>query len=101
MPISNLRLIFADYAMDVQMPKDIPKYRNKFKIACYRKWAVNELLFYIIRKKEQSPIESIEEFIKMVDNFSCKTEKDKTLWNIAKYVAIDILDIFYAMNVNL
>ncbi|MDO5397808.1 MAG: hypothetical protein Q4G33_07740 [bacterium] len=94
---SNLRLIFADYEMDIQLPKDIPKYRDSFKNACYSKWAVNELMLYIMRKKEQSPIKSTEEFIKMVDAFSKKTEKDKAVWSIAKYVATDILDIFYAM----
>lgn len=98
MPISNLKLMFADYAMDIQLPKDVPKYRDNFKNACYSKWAVNELLFYIIRKKEQSPIESTKEFIKTVDLFSKKTKKDKAIWSIAKYVATDILDIFYAMH---
>lgn len=97
MPISNLRLMFADYAMDIKLPKDVPKYRDNFKNACYSKWAVNELLIYIIRKKDQQPIKSIEEFIKMVEFFSKKTEKDKAIWSIAKYVAADILDIFYAM----
>lgn len=51
MPISGLNLLFADYAMDIQLPKDIPKYRDDFKNACYSKWAVNELLLYIMRKK--------------------------------------------------
>ncbi len=98
MAISSLNLLFADYAMDIQLPKDIPKYRDNFKNACYSKWAVNELLLYIMRKKEQSPIESTREFIKMVDLFSKKTKKDKVIWGIAKYVATDILDIFYAMS---
>lgn len=97
MPVSNLKLIFADYAMDIQLPKDIPKYRDRFKNACYSRWAVSELLLFIIRKKEQSEIDSIKEFIKMVDTFSERTEKDRPIWSIAKYVATDILDIFYAM----
>ncbi len=97
MSISNLKLLFADYAMDIRLPKDIPKYRDNFKNACYSKWAVNELLLYIIRRKEQSPIESTKEFIKMVNFFSKKAKKDKTIWIIAKYVATDLLDIFYTM----
>lgn len=97
MSISNLRLILADYAMDIQLPKDIPKYRSQFKNACYSKWAVDELLTYIIRKKEKSPIDSTKEFINMMDKFSKMTEKDKNMWSIAKYVAADILDMFYAM----
>ena len=32
------------------------------------------------------------------DLFSKKTKKDKVIWGIAKYVATDILDIFYAMS---
>lgn len=98
MPICNLKLMFADYAMDIRLPKDIPKYRDSFKNASYSKWAVNELLLYIMRKKEQSPIESTKEFIKMVDIFSKKAKKDKAVWSIAKYVATDILDIFNAMH---
>ena len=47
MPICNLKLMFADYAMDIRLPKDIPKYRDSFKNASYSKWAVNELLLYI------------------------------------------------------
>lgn len=97
MPISMLRLVFADYAMDIHLPKDIPKYRKIFHDACYSKWAVNELLMYIIRKKELSPIEATKDFIKMTDMFFKKNKRDKHIWLIAKYVAIDILDILYGI----
>lgn len=98
MSISDLRLLFADYAMDMQLPKDIPKYRENFKNASYSKWAVNELQMYIIRKQYQSPIASTKEFIKMMDNFAQKGRKEnQPIFFIAKAVATDILDIFNAM----
>lgn len=100
MTISSLRLVLADYTMDIKLPKDIPKYRSNFKNACYSKWAVDELFLYIIRKKEQSEIDSAKEFIKMADSFSRNTQKDKIMWIIAKHVAEDVLDIFYAMHNN-
>lgn len=97
MLISDLRLMFADCAMDMQLPKDIPKYREHFKNASYSRWAVNELLMYIIRRKELSPTESTKEFIRLMDDFADRTEKDKPMFLIAKSVATDILDIFNAM----
>lgn len=98
MRISDLRLLFADYAMDMQLPKDIPKYRENFKNTSYSKWAVNELQIYIIRKQYQSPIASTKEFIKMMDDFAPKSRKDdQPIFFIAKAVATDILDIFNAM----
>lgn len=98
MRISDLHLLFADYAMDMQLPKDIPKYRENFKNASYSKWAVNELQMYIIRKQHQSPIVSTKEFIKMMDSFAKKSRKDdQPIFFIAKVVATDILDIFNAM----
>ena len=93
----RLRLIFSDYVMDMQLPKDIPKYKNRFKNISCSKWAVNELLTYIIRKKDQSPIKSIEEFVNMMEVFSKYSDKDGAMFSIAKHVAEDILDIFYAM----
>ena len=98
MPVSNLKLMLADYAMDIRLPKDTFQYRDNFKNACYSKWAVNEVLLYIMRKNEQSPIESTKEFIKMVNSFSKKSKKDKEVWSIAEYVATDILNILYAMD---
>lgn len=98
MSISDLRLLFADYTMDMQLPKDIPKYRENFKNASYSKWAVNELQTYIIRKQYQSPIASTKEFIKLMDGFAKKSRKDdQPIFFIAKAVATEILDIFNAM----
>lgn len=97
MPISELRLLFADYAMDMQLPKDIPKYRDNFKNASYARWAVNELQMYIIRKSHQPPIDSVKEFINLMDEFMKLSKKDKPIYSIAKSVAVDVLDIFDAM----
>lgn len=97
MPVSDLCLMFADYAMDIQLPKDIPKYRENFKNTSYSKWAVNELQMYIIRKKYQSPITSTKEFIKLMDNFSKRSKKDKLIFSISKAIAVDVLDILNAM----
>ena len=84
--------------MDMQLPKDIPKYRENFKNTSYSKWAVDELQMYIIRKQDQSPIASTKEFIRMMDNFAKRSKKDnKPIFSIAKAVATDILDIFNAM----
>lgn len=94
---NRIKLMLADYAMDIHLPKDIPKYRDKFKNASYSKWVVNELLLYITKEKEQTPIKATEEFIKIIDGFSKKTQKNREIWSIAKYVATDILNIFYAM----
>lgn len=93
----TLRLLFSDYVMDLYLPKNIPKYREHFRNISCATWAVNELLMYIIRKKEQSPIASTHEFIKMMDDFSKLNTKDGFIFSIAKYIAEDILDIFYAM----
>ena len=94
---NNLRLLFSDYVMDLHLPKNVPKYREHFRNISYATWAVNELFMYIIRKKEQSPITSTHEFIKTMDNFSKINEKDGFIFSIAKYIAEDMLDIFYAM----
>lgn len=98
MPAPDFHLMLSDYVMDMQLPKDIPKYREDFKNASYSKWAVNELQMYIIRKQDRSPIASTKEFIRMIDDFAKRSNKnDKPIFSIAKSVATDILDIFNAM----
>lgn len=95
MQVSNLKLTFADYIMDMQLPKDIPKHRDKFNNICYTKWAVNELLMYIIRRKDQTTIAAIKEFIDKMDMFSSINKKDGSMFFTAKCVAEEMLSILY------
>ena len=63
----------------------------------YRKWAAYEFLNYL-SNSNQNLYFSAEEFIKMVDNFSCD-DRHKTRWmfSVAYDVALDLYDVLYEL----
>lgn len=97
MDMSSLKMIFADYLMDLKLPNDYPRYRNYFKHITYSKWAVRELFIFILNNKDKDIIAVTKKFIRIMDRYSKMNRKNRIMFQIAKNTAEDILDIFNAM----
>lgn len=96
----RIRLIFADCAGDVILPsgrKYLFKDHNRFKQTSYSKWAFDECLAYVIKRRSINPVAALSEFInKMVDYSKCNS-KTKDMFSIAINVAYNMRDVFIAM----
>lgn len=102
-------LIIRDYIFDLgfkegSQPKSsgcriqrIPTKRRYFDQKSYSNWAANEILLYVQNHSDMSPIEAIEEFAKKVDRYSVKNPNTSYIFSVAYDTAMDILDIFLAM----
>ena len=94
----NDRYIFAvyDYALDQYEPKCAwPK--DNFERYCYAKWAVDEILRYLMDRKDTHPIVVIEDFVSKMNAYSFANRKFSLMFSIARDIAEDILDMFRAM----
>lgn len=84
-----------DYMLDLKEPKCNWK-ASRFSQLSYSRWAANEVLIYVTKRKNISPIIAVEEFIAKVDKYSCMNAKHSYPFSIAHDIATDILDIFLA-----
>ena len=97
MDVQDIIELFLDYKMDIKLPKNIPKYRDRFNFESYMKWAADELFMYIVQQKDRSPMVSAIDFYEIADKFShISSEKDKIIWEAAKIVSYNIADIINA-----
>lgn len=102
-------LIIRDYILDLGFKEGsqfndsgcrvrrIPIKRKYFDQKSYSNWAANEVLLYVQKHSDMSPIEAIEEFAKKVDRYSVKNPNTSYIFSVAYDVAMDILDVFIAM----
>lgn len=77
-----------------------PRYRlprGCFEQRSYQKWAVDEILKSIERSKFIPPIMVVENFIRKMDDFSCRNKKTSFIFSVAHDMAEDILDVLIAM----
>lgn len=77
-----------------------PQYRLSrgcFEQRSYQRWAVDEILKNIEESKFTPPVLVVEDFIRKMDDFSCKNKKAGIIFSVARDVAIDILDVLIAM----
>jgi hypothetical protein len=68
-----------------------------FKQTSYSRWAVAELLNFILENRSVDPIVTINWFIFKMNKYSNINEKTKPIFLTAKQVAWDFLEIFAAM----
>lgn len=69
-----------------------PKYY--FDERSYSRWAANEIIERVKAQPSTAPIVVIEDFIRELDNCYCASEKNETLFSIARDAAEDIIDLF-------
>ena len=93
----RLRIIFADYIYDYNFPSYSIKTQNRFELVSYSTWAVEELLNYILQHNPSNPIPAIKSFINKMNKFSNNNPKTSKAFSLARYIAMDVLDMFLAM----
>ena len=64
-----------------------------FKQRSHAKWAAKEVLKYVIKHKELTPIEAVSNFAKLMDYYSCKNPHTSYVFSVANDIAVDILDM--------
>lgn len=70
--------------------------KNAFDKMSYKRWTVFELRDFAMRQPyEMRPVDIVEKFRKMADNFACsnKAEDIKFIFSVAYDTATDILDM--------
>lgn len=92
--------VIEEYMFDLFEPgRNWPKY--EFRKRSYGRWAAEEILKSIQRHPDISPMRTVEEFVRMTDEFSGikhDERNDSFIFSVAHDVATDILDILRAMN---
>lgn len=71
--------------------------REYFEQRSYQKWAVNEILKSIKDSEVIPPVMVVENFIRKMDDFSCKNQKTSIIFSTAHDIAEDILDVLLAV----
>ena len=59
----------------------------------YSRWATQEILDLLMNRGAKKPTLVVEEFMNMMDNFSCVNQRTKNLFSIARAASRDIYDI--------
>lgn len=69
--------------------------KPKFKQKSYARSALNEIYLYLIEHENDDPIDTLENFRSMMDNFSCKAKNIEARFMFSVYydVASDVLDV--------
>lgn len=88
-------IIVKDYIADIKDPRCNYK-REKFMQLSYSKWAAEEVLRTIRKRKDLSPIECVEYFTSKVDQYSLEHSKSSYIFSVAYDISMDIYDILLA-----
>lgn len=97
---SRVIAVIEEYMFDLFEPgKNWPKY--EFRKRSYGRWVAEEILKSIQSHPDISPIQTVEEFVLLTNEFSGiehDERNDSFIFSVAYDVAKDILDILRAMN---
>lgn len=77
-----------------------PKWRMSkewFRQVSYSRWAVGEIMKSIEESRFTPPIMVVEDFIRKMDDFSCRNKKTSIIFSVAHDMAENILDVLIAM----
>lgn len=89
--------IVQNYILELPEPKCNIKQSN-FCQRSYTKWAAEEVLRTIRKRKDISPIASVEEFIGKMEYYACHRPDLSYIFSIAYDVGVDILDTLLAVD---
>ena len=97
-------LLICKYAEHVKYPKELPK-PQKQRYASYVKWAIKELIDYLVSSKDNAKwcmapeyeiiIGATNDFIQKMDVYAAANDQSMYQFTIASKVAKEILDILY------
>ncbi len=74
--LENFTDLVLDYIQFIYNPRKkwSPVSSNHFKQESYQKWAINESIKYVFAHPNQSPLNSLLNFVDILDNYSCIDE---------------------------
>lgn len=82
----------SDY-IAIKRPYDIKKLSEmERRQISYTDWAAKEVLLYIHKRQDITPLEAIEEFIVLMDEYSCVDPETSFIFSVAHDVAENIID---------
>lgn len=87
-----------EYGHDINRPSNWPPYY--FAQASYSRWATEEIIVYILSHVNLTPLEAVEEFRNLMDDYATRDKCDKQnsyIFSVAYDVATDIYDILLTM----
>jgi hypothetical protein len=104
MSIEQLKLMVYDmFEMDLYIPEST-FYKSDFKKASYTVWAVDELEDYILRCLYPRTSGSIDECIKIIEDFASLMNRyskfnsyTEQMFSVARDIATDIREMLLAM----
>ena len=85
-------LLIENYLYYMKKPRRNLK-MDRFAYRSYAIWAAEELLSYVNEHDSVPPLDAVNEFIKMVDNYSSINKETGFIFSIAKDIAEDIFDM--------
>lgn len=88
-------MIVQDYILDLSDPRSSLR-RSHFKQLSYTKWAAEEVLRTIRKRRDMSPTAAVEEFVNKMDQYALMHGNLSYIFSVAYDVGLDILDIFMA-----
>lgn len=98
------RLLYDMYQMDVCMPPLFGMWKDEFENISYSVWAVNEVKNYIIEHICPRTYGSVDEFCELTKEFIAKAAQyskmnleNRQIFQAARDMAINILDLLEAM----
>lgn len=106
MSIDQFCLIVCDaFSMDTGMPPLFGKWKKQFEKSSYKKWAIDEIIQYVIRCIYPRSACSVDELLSIVSEFRNKASKysrcnnaiNNAMFKYAVETANDILDLLFAM----
>lgn len=86
------------YIWDLREPRR--KYtKQRFVQLSYSRYAAEELYYYVEKHDDISPIQAVEQFSKLMDEYSCsvKNKEMSFVFSVAYDIAVDVLDILYGL----
>lgn len=94
MEYEQARLVILDYAIDLSIPKYIVM-QHDVEVVSFSKWAVEELLRELEKKKSIEPVDVVRDFSNRMAEYAAKDSNFNSVFSIAYYVASDIYEILY------
>ena len=84
--------VIESYIYDLKEPRmNLTRTRNSQRI--YSRWAAEEVLGYVIYRKDIPPTQAVEEFMHKMDSYASLNSKNSYIFSVAYDIAADILDL--------
>ena len=87
--------LIRDYVFDNMLPQyTFHNVKNRyFQEESYLLWAADELINRISERRTESPVKTVEDFVRQMKRFSRLNSKSKYAFNVAYELSVNILDV--------